>query len=178
MRRKQVLLWMGILALILIPFFLWDESIQAWTERFLARREARAMVAAALGGLLVADVLLPVPSSLVIAAGAVTLGFGVGTVVSWMGLSAGCLVGYALGRSSGERLLGVEEIDRMRARHIWLGSGMVFFLRGVPVLAEASVIYAGIIRMPLGRFFVLTCVANLLVAGGFALAAYYGLVRC
>jgi membrane protein DedA with SNARE-associated domain len=43
------------------------------------------------------------------------------------------------------------------------------------VLAEASVIYAGIIRMPVGRFFALTCAANLLVAGGFGLAVYYGL---
>jgi uncharacterized membrane protein YdjX (TVP38/TMEM64 family) len=175
MRRKQALLWIGIFAFVLIPFLLWDESILAWTHGFLSRREAKTVVGTVLAGLLVADIVLPVPSSLVIAAAAVILGLGMGTAVSWVGLTIGCVMGYALGRSSGERLLGADDIERMRASHMKLGSWMVFLLRGVPVLAEASVIYAGIIRMPLARFLALTCAANLAVAAGFGLAAYYGI---
>ena len=40
--------------------------------------------------------------------------------------------------------------------------------RPVPVLAEASVIFAGVVRAPVWRFFATTSLANLGIAAGYA----------
>ncbi len=105
------------------------------------------VLAASLGvTLLVADVLLPVPSSLVMVAHGALFGVVVGTLLSLLGSLGAALFGFAIGRSGGKflaRLVTPEErtrVDKMLAR--W-GTLAVVITRPVPLLAETVAIVAG-----------------------------------
>jgi len=63
------------------------------------------VLAAALGvGLLIADVLLPVPSSLVMVAHGALFGVALGTLLSLLGSVGAALFGFAIGRRGGKLL--------------------------------------------------------------------------
>jgi uncharacterized membrane protein YdjX (TVP38/TMEM64 family) len=105
------------------------------------------LTAALLGsGLLVADVVLPVPSSAVMVAHGALFGVVGGTLLSVGGSMGATLVGFSLGRRGGPllaRLVPPEE--RARADYIlsrWGGLALVL-TRPVPLLAETVAIMAG-----------------------------------
>lgn len=104
-------------------------------------------LAASLGvGLLVADVLLPVPSSLVMVAHGALFGVAVGTLLSLTGSVGAALFGFAIGRRGGrmmERL--VTPAERERADRLLKRWGVLAIIvtRPVPLLAETVAIMAG-----------------------------------
>jgi uncharacterized membrane protein YdjX (TVP38/TMEM64 family) len=117
--------------------------------------ERGGVAAAGVGvGLLVADVLLPVPSSLVMVAHGALFGVAAGTLLSLAGSAGAALAGFAIGRRGGgllERLLTDEErgrADRLLRR--W-GALAVIVTRPVPLLAETVAIMAGASSMGWGR---------------------------
>src|SRR5688572_23974899 len=91
-----------VLSLILVPFALWEESIQAWAARLLTPAAGRATLAALVIFLLASDVLLPIPSSFVSAGAIALLGALQGGVTIFAGMTAAAWLGYALGRFGGE----------------------------------------------------------------------------
>ncbi len=154
-----------ILALILVPFALFGERLELWTAAFLdSAREHRTTVALVLGGLLAADFILPTPSSLVSTACGLLLGFIPGTLVSLTGMTVSCALGYALGRfgrtAVRRRLLSEHDLDRLDRLYRRTGDWLIVVTRAVPVLAEAAVLFAGMGRMPLKRFFILSILSN------------------
>ena len=163
-----------LLACILVPFVLFEARIEAWTGSTLAFVDGHpALAYTIIVALLAGDVVLPVPSSLVSVAAGALLGFWGGFTAIWLGLSIGCLVGYALGRGGGRpalrRIVGADELERAARLYAGRGSAALVLARGVPVLAEASVIGAGAARMPFMRFVLLTSIANLAVAAAYAI---------
>ncbi|WP_044187039.1 TVP38/TMEM64 family protein [Hyalangium minutum] len=176
---RRVLGWavLGVLLLaaILVPFFLWEDRIAAATEAFLAEPHARWVIAGVLGGLLAADIVLPVPSSIVNTAAGSLLGFWGGVGAAWAGLMVSTVVGYFLGKGASatalHRLVGSQASRGTVAGADGTWTLVVF--RTVPVLAEASVILAGFRRMPLRRFLVACALSNLGVAAAYsAIGAY------
>ncbi len=162
---RWTLLSLLALALILVPFLLYEESLAAWTEAFLAQERSGWLTAAALGGLLAADLAAPVPSSLVATACGYTLGFGAGAAVCWLGMNLGAAAGYAVGRWGARplmrRFVGEQQLARATALHERRGEAAIIVSRAVPVLAEASVVAAGAARMPPLRFALAAGLANL-----------------
>jgi uncharacterized membrane protein YdjX (TVP38/TMEM64 family) len=113
------------------------------------------VVAASLGvGLLIADVLLPVPSSLVMVAHGALFGVVTGTLLSLVGSTGACMFGFWIGRRGGtllERIVAPEERARAdRLLNRW-GTLAVIVTRPVPLLAETVAIMAGASRMGWGR---------------------------
>ncbi|MBE0475701.1 MAG: TVP38/TMEM64 family protein [Coriobacteriia bacterium] len=110
--------------------------------------------AAGIVGLLVADVLMPVPSSLVMAAGGALFGPVAGAALSLAGSVGGFAVAFALGRR-GSRLLGrlVPPAERVAADGLLSRRGAIAILltRPVPVLAEAVALLAGASPLSWGR---------------------------
>lgn len=108
--------------------------------------------AATLGvALLVVDVLLPVPSSLVMVAHGALFGVLPGTLLSLFGSTGAAVVGFWIGRRGGqflERLVPPEE--RKRASHLVERWGLLAIVvtRPIPLLAETVAIMAG--ASPLG----------------------------
>jgi uncharacterized membrane protein YdjX (TVP38/TMEM64 family) len=182
MWKRWGLVGAALLALIIVPFVLFGDDLDAAVTPWL---DAAPLSAFALGsaGLLAADVVLPVPSSVVATAAGVRLGPVLGTLVVFAGLELGCAIAWAIGR-----WLGRPAIDRLvdapaqeRAQR-WLGGpgGLAFLAatRAVPVLSEATTLLAGGLRLPFGRFFAVTAAANaglgLVYAGLGALSSYTG----
>jgi uncharacterized membrane protein YdjX (TVP38/TMEM64 family) len=105
------------------------------------------VLAACVGvGLLIADVLLPVPSSLVMVAHGALFGVWVGTVLSLLGSLGAALFGFAIGRRGGrmlDELVTAEERERAdRLLKRW-GVLAIVVTRPVPILAETVSIIAG-----------------------------------
>jgi len=172
-------LFLLLLALILVPFLLYEEPLTEWTRGFLEREPSRWWAGATLGALLAGDILLPVPSSLVSTAAGYLLGWAAATLVSWAGMTAGCALGYLLGGSAGRgltrRFVGEDELARVSQAHERFRDWTVVLFRAVPVLAEASVVYAGVIAMPRGRFFLLAGLSNLGIAAVYGAVGAYAL---
>jgi 3-dehydroquinate synthase len=166
------LLGLALAAAILVPFALWGEAIEAWTVQ-QAEADAGAVVVALLGsGLLAVDILLPVPSSVVGVFLGASLGPVNGALIGAVGLTLGCLFGYGIGRFIGPSLTGclvtAEELGKGQR---WLeGHGILALalLRPVPVLAEASVIAAGLLRISPPSVFLVTAMSNLGVSLAYA----------
>jgi uncharacterized membrane protein YdjX (TVP38/TMEM64 family) len=154
-----------VLALILVPFALFGTQLDAWSTSFLEHARADAWLTRALVvALLASDIFLPVPSSAVSTFAGVSLGFWDGFITSTAGMSLGCVLGYAVGRSFGRqattRFVGEDQMRRLEARFTRWGDWILVAARAVPVLAEASALVAGVGRMRAGRFFVITSFAN------------------
>ena len=186
------------MAFFLLLFFVVEAlGVQLLTDPTPWMRHG-GVLAAVLGvSLLIADVLLPVPSSLVMVAHGALFGVLIGTLLSLLGSVGAALFGFAIGRRGGrllERIVTPEErarADKMLAR--W-GALAIVITRPVPILAETVAIMTGTssigwARMALASFagslppallyaltgaayanfqsFVLMFVATLLVAGSF-----------
>jgi uncharacterized membrane protein YdjX (TVP38/TMEM64 family) len=106
-------------------------------------------------GLLVVDVVAPVPSSIIMLANGMLFGFVWGATLSVAGGLGAALVGYGIG-TKGERvskhLLGDEGLARANAYFQKYGMIAVIVSRPIPILAEAVTIIAGISRMPPRKF--------------------------
>lgn len=105
-------------------------------------------IVAALAGmlLLVADVVLPVPSSLVMAAHGALFGTAAGALLSIAGSTAAALTGFALGRAGNDvirRFVTPGEHDRAGALLRRWGVLAIALSRPVPILAETVAILAG-----------------------------------
>jgi len=131
------------------------------------------VVAASIGvSLLIADVLLPVPSSLVMVTHGALFGVVTGTFLSLLGSVGAALFGFAVGRRGGPlltRLVTPEErarADRMLAR--W-GSLAVVVTRPIPLLAETVAIMAGTSPLGWGRMALAALIGSLAPALLYAL---------
>jgi uncharacterized membrane protein YdjX (TVP38/TMEM64 family) len=170
--RRMLLIGL-LLALIIVPFLVAGERFDAALARWLSRAEAhRLLMAWLLGGFLAADVLLPVPSSILSTACGLTFGFFGGTLISTAGMTGSAVVGYWIGRTGGaalaRRTIGERDLDAVTHGMTRFGDAFVVVLRAVPVLAEASTVVAGIGRMPFLRFLTMTVLANLGVSSVYA----------
>jgi uncharacterized membrane protein YdjX (TVP38/TMEM64 family) len=167
-----------LLALILVPFFLFEESFNQFAADVAKGEGSRWVAAASIAALLAADVFLPIPSSIVSTAAGVLLGFWGGAAAIFVGMTLACLIGYFTGsRVSGwaRRFVGAEGLARAEGVARRYGDWAFVLCRPVPVLAEASVILAGLVKTSFGRFLALTTLANLGIALGYAAIGAYSM---
>ncbi|MEX0670387.1 MAG: VTT domain-containing protein [Pirellulales bacterium] len=175
--RLLVSLTAAALAVPLIPWLLWgarlDHAVAAWLDP----PPSATWLAAAEVGVLAADIILPVPSSLVATLGGASLGVTVGTLCAWAGMTLGSLVGWWLGRAAGcRRLAALAPADRalLERRRQRLGPLLVVLTRPLPILAEAAALMAGAAGMPCRTFLAAAGTANLAIAFAWSLAGALG----
>ena len=170
--RRTVLLVLLVLAVVCAPFIVAGPELEAWSAaRLDAARDHRLAAAIVIVGLLVADVLLPIPSSIISIASGGVLGFAWGTVASTLGMSLACVTGYGLGRWAtprARRLVGDRDATSLASTFARHGDWIVIASRAVPVLAESSTILAGIARMPVTPFALFTSLANIGISAVYA----------
>ena len=135
---RWLLLCTAILALILIPFFLFGNQIETWTDNFLrSTSDQSGLVAIVLGLLLASDILLPVPSSMVSTATGFFLGFMRGIITSLAGMTVCCIAGFWLGAKFGRpiacRLVGNNELKRLEKMSHHFGEWVIVVSRPIPV---------------------------------------------
>jgi len=128
-----------------------------WTRQLLSGMSP-GTVALATFGLLLLDLFLPVPSSVVISAAGMLAGWPLAAAAGIAGMMAGNLIGYwgcrLAGRRAFERFVRPAEARKFGR---WLdryGPAALVISRLVPVMAETLSCMAGMARMHFGRFLV------------------------
>lgn len=172
-RARWTILTAVLLALIILPFTFFGARLDVFAAAWLAEATGHPVTAfAGIVALLAADIVLPVPSSIVSTAAGAILGFGWGAVASLFGMTIACLGGYAIGRAAGrgaaDRVVPASELaqaEALAARH---GDWMLVTTRAVPILAEASTVFAGVAAMPVARFVAVTSLANIGISLAYA----------
>jgi uncharacterized membrane protein YdjX (TVP38/TMEM64 family) len=162
-----------VLAIPIVPWLFLGSRVDSWLKAWQANPPERPIVAAGVVLLLATDVFLPVPSSLVSTLAGSQLGTALGTLASWAGMSVGAIVGFAVARCFGQPLVKwlarPDDLKRTANLIHWLGPLLLVLGRGVPVLAEATVLLFGMHALPWRRFLPPVLLAN------FALALAYSL---
>jgi uncharacterized membrane protein YdjX (TVP38/TMEM64 family) len=106
---------------------------------------------------LASDIILPVPSSIVMYTNGFVLGLAGGSFISLVALMVGSVVGYYLGKFT---LLGTkgksdQKADQVLSRY---GVASVLISRGIPIISESISIVCGYNRMPFKTYFILNLV--------------------
>lgn len=146
---------LGIIASVFLAMFGVVEAVGVPILSDPSNHMSTTGVAAALVGvgLLIGDVILPTPSSLVMVAHGTLFGVVLGTVLSLIGRAGSFAFGYYLGLKSHsliDRFL--TEAELKQARHAVSKNGMLAIIgtRPIPILSETTSIAAGISRLPFG----------------------------
>jgi uncharacterized membrane protein YdjX (TVP38/TMEM64 family) len=158
--KKFLLLFFLLSAGILIVFALWGEHF----EFLFSGEKGREFFATAdqwagpLGaGLLISDLFLPVPTTVVMGAMGAVMGVVAAAFWGWLGLSLAGLLGYGLARISGrrwgDRLATPEEQTRYRRLFDRWGGLAVVLSRMLPILPEVLSVLAGLYGMRARNFF-------------------------
>ncbi len=136
-------------------------------------------VAVAVGtGLLIVDVVLPVPSSVIMVANGAIFGIVVGSLLSLVGSVGAAMVGFMIGRRGGSllsRIVTPAEVDQANRLLDRWGLLAIVVTRPIPLLAETMAIIAGTSRLDWRRVLVAVIVgavpASILYAVTGALAS-------
>ncbi len=170
-------LFLFVSAVVLATFLLWGDALDAWTKAAIDRAaDNRVQVALILFLVLASDILLPIPSSLASTLCGLLLGAFLGFWVSFAAMSVSAAAGYLLGRfASGwaKRLIGVNDMVALQTFQRRCGPWVLLALRPVPILAEASAVFAGIGRYPWGQASVQLALGNAAVSLVYALVGAY-----
>ena len=162
---RWILVGALLLVAILVPFALLDREMTMWSLRWVSREAGTPWIFVAVVALLAADVVLPVPSSLVSTAAGASLGFALGSVASIAGMTLCAQAGYLVGRRFGVpivgRIVSNDALTMASQRLKGRATAALIMMRAVPVLAEASVLMAGVLRVNPVRFFATTFLANI-----------------
>lgn len=153
--RRYLMITGGVLAFFLCLFFLVEALGVPLLVDPAPWLNHGGVPAATLGvGLLVVDVLLPVPSSLVMVAHGSLFGVPGGTLLSLLGSTGAALSGFWIGRRGGgflERLVTREERARANLLLDRWGTLAIIVTRPIPLLAETVAIMAGASPLGWGR---------------------------
>jgi len=172
--RRYLLFTFGLMSLLLLAFGVveaLDLSLLSNPDSWLDRGGAPA---AAVGlGLLLFDVFIPVPSSVIMIANGALFGIVIGTLLSLVGSTGAALVGYWTGRrgeSVVARFIPAEERDQAAQLLQRWGLFAIIISRPVPILAETLAIIAGVAGIGGRRVFVAALIGGIPAALLYAIA--------
>lgn len=157
--KKLLLIFFGLTALILVTFALFGEHF----EFLLSGQQGREFFADAevwagpLGaGLLISDLFLPIPTTVVIGAMGAVMGVAPAACWGWLGLTLAGLTGYGLARLGGkawvDKLASPQEQIRYRQLFDRWGGLAVVLSRMLPILPEVLSVLAGLYGMKARNF--------------------------
>jgi uncharacterized membrane protein YdjX (TVP38/TMEM64 family) len=165
-----------LLACIIGPFLLWGNAFEVLLSPDALRvlLEENRRFAWLIGiALLVADLFLPIPSTLVMSALGWLYGPLTGGLVSSTGLILSAQLAYELSRRLGRpiaiRLAGEESLSTAAAWFSKAGGACIAVSRCLPVLSEAIACLAGLGRFPPRDFLAATLLGG--IPAGFTFAA-------
>jgi uncharacterized membrane protein YdjX (TVP38/TMEM64 family) len=165
---KTILLFLAVTIAIVVSFILWESDIRELMEKGIRYADSNLLfVALILYLTLASDIFLPVPS--VLAGGFCGLFLGVvpGFITAFLAMMTSSAIGYLIGLKSeklARHLLGDEEMEILSAVHKRGGPFLLLGLRPVPILSEASMVFAGLAKTPIKKTVLLVSLGNAVVA--------------
>ena len=148
-----------------------EPTVRSWVE------DAGAVSAFTIVTLLAIDILLPVPSSLVMILSGAAFGVYWGSLLAFVGSVGGEWLGFEVVRRYGKRasskIAGEEEIariERLFARH---GAAVVAMTRALPIVMETTSVVAGLSTMRRSTFLLASAIGTAPIV---VVYAYAGMV--
>ena len=175
---RWALVWILIGVVVLVPFVLFEQQFDRIAASAAETGRASWGAGLVIAALLSLDVFLPVPSSVVSTAAGVLFGLVRGTLLVWAAMTASCLIGYGIGArasAAAARFVGRDSLERAAALTRRHGGWALVLCRPVPLLAEASVVFAGLVDAPFTRFLGIVTAANLGIALAYAAFGAYSM---
>lgn len=178
---RLLAIFLGLSLFIIVLFLLFEDTLM---ETFTAERSVGwlkqygdwAWAAGML--LLIADLLLPLPATLVMSALGYIYGPVIGGVIASTGSFLAGSLGYWLCRSLGETtaivLLGQKDYERGRKISNSIGGWIVALSRWLPVFPEVIACMAGLTRMSSLRFHIALLCGSLPLGFAYAFIGYSG----
>ncbi len=152
---------LGAGAFFLLAWWLFGRGLEeVWDVGTLALRfeQARSWAWLVGIGLLVADLLFPIPGTIVMSALGAVYGFWLGSLLATVGSMLAGMTGYGLGRifteQKAKKWLGEKDFLRGSELFAKRGPWVVAMSRAVPILPEVLTCTAGLLRMPFRKFIV------------------------
>ena len=183
---KRVVLTAILLFAVFSGLYVWFEdsgwltasTVRAWITGLQASPWAVPAVAAAVFGLLLVDIVLPVPSSVVMTLAGMVLGVWGGALASFLGAMGAALTAYWACRLGGaaafERMSGSQETRKVEAWFERYGVFAIILSRPVPMLTEVLSCLAGLSGMRHRVFVLAATLGTLPVCLVYSIAGHYG----
>ncbi|MFI4877149.1 MAG: TVP38/TMEM64 family protein [Blastopirellula sp. JB062] len=168
--------WLFFIGLVLLapilPLLFWEAEAESLLVRWSERPPSAPLTALLVFTLLAADIVLPVPSSVVNTLAGSQLGTFAAAIVCWAGMTTGATIAFGLARRYGDpivrRYTKDSDVAGMRKVADRIGPWGIALTRALPILAEAMVLLLGASRLPWRRFLPPTALANLGIAIAYA----------
>ncbi len=179
--RHFTFLLVLLLAGVVLPFLIWGErfdqaltaeGVRGWLGRFEGFEWAAGVI------LLVADMVLPIPSTIVMSALGWRYGWLVGGLLSAGGSMLSGLVAYGVcrwfGRPAARWIVGDDGLERAGQLMERSGGWLVVVSRWMPVLPEAVACLAGLAKMRWRTFWLALICGSLPLGFAFAAIGHLG----
>lgn len=166
---KQITIPLIVSIVLVSLVFVFFENMEAYFAELLNTAEQNETEYTTLSLLILSsDILLPVPSSIVMYGNGLVLGLLKGALLSLVAVFVSSTIGYYLGRFSNFRARSDQRATAIMQKYGPLG---IIITRGIPILSESVVFTAGYNRMNFRLFTVLNLIGYLPVC---FIYAYFG----
>lgn len=164
---------LGIVIAGIILIFLAFGSVENDMTRWLNECQHQPKLFTAVSFfVLISDIVLPVPNSIVMYLNGYVLGWGLGTILSMLSLMIGALVGYYLGKLFYTRFNKNNEAALNLINKY--GPLIIILTRGLPILSESVCIVCGFNKMKLKNYLILNLAGYLPIALLYSIFGSYG----
>ncbi len=173
--KKLLLIFFALTALILITFALFGDhfdflfSGEKGKEFFTQASRWAGPIGA---GLLISDLFLPIPTTIIIGAMGAVMGVAEAAFWGWLGLSLAGLTGYGLAQWGGEKWADklASPAEQIRYRNLFdsWGGLAVILSRMLPILPEVLSVLAGLYGMRFKNFLIAVTLGSIPPAIAFA----------
>jgi uncharacterized membrane protein YdjX (TVP38/TMEM64 family) len=166
---KQITIPLIVSIVLVSLVFVFFENMEAYFETLLTTAEQNEAEYATLSFLILSsDIVLPVPSSIVMYGNGLVLGLLKGALLSLVAVFVSSTIGYYLGRFSNFRARSDQRATAIMQKYGPLG---IIITRGIPILSESVIFTAGYNRMNFRLFTALNLIGYLPVC---FIYAYFG----
>ena len=158
-----------IITTLILPIIFFETSLAKYGDIALKwAGENSLYVSLVVISALTLDVFLPVPNGLTNTLAGASLGWARASFVEWLGLNAGAILGYFVGRFAGrpiaKKIVGDKDLAQAEESAKNIDTLGLILARPVPAFAELSTLAAEMIKMPFKKFFYVVVITNIGVA--------------
>lgn len=173
MQRKIVVPFIVSVTVIIVTFLLFKD-IETYFVKVLNKASDHPLTYALISFLvLTADIVLPVPSSIVMFINGFVLGAFGGFFISFISVVVGAIIGYYFGKltSMGSKHKLKSDVDNIVNKY---GAIAILISRGIPILSESICIVCGYNKMPIRQYIIANVIGYLPICILYAICGSIG----
>lgn len=161
-----------VLLVPVLPFLAFGGQVEHWLRGIAEDPPPWQITFGLVVGLLSTDILLPIPSSVISTLSGWQLGWWLGAIATWLGMSVGAALGFAFARKWGQPFAKwfskPDDLETVRHMSDRFGPVVLAITRAMPVFAEASVLIAGIHQLSWRKFLPAVLLSNFGISVAYA----------